>query len=429
LQGQDQSQESILNPHDLTRGVIEFDAETIIAYFADPERVMIILVVGPIVFLTLLAILAAIFIKRRRHREAQELESSMTIEKSDEERDAVPPPPDGVTYLRQPDQVRDEIAEDLDDIQQIKAVDEKGWLTKLKSGLNKTRQALTGNLVSIFSGKAALDDALLERIHEVLYRSDIGVKTADRLIDALKRDLRKNDAVTWEDARAVLEKEVTLILSSPEVPAVDKTTVALQVILIVGVNGVGKTTSIGKLAAHFIAEEKQVLLCAADTFRAAAIDQLKVWGQRLGVETIAHQQGADPAAVAYDAVKAAIARKADVLIVDTAGRLHSKKELMDELAKINRVIGKDLPGAPHETWLVIDATTGQNAAMQTKAFRDVVKLSGLVVTKLDGTAKGGAIIGIVNQHQLPIRYLGVGEKANDLRAFKAEDFAKSLFDG
>jgi fused signal recognition particle receptor len=199
------------------------------------------------------------------------------------------------------------------------------------------------------------------------------------------------------------------------------------VILVVGVNGVGKTTTIGKLSAHFLADDKKVLLAAADTFRAAAIEQLSVWGERLGVDVVKHKQGADPAAVAYDGVKAAMARGTDVLMIDTAGRLHAKQELMEELGKINRIIGRDLPGAPHETWLVIDATTGQNAMQQVKAFSQVVKLSGLVVTKLDGTAKGGVLLSIAEQFKLPIRYVGVGESAADLRPFNPTDFADSLF--
>jgi fused signal recognition particle receptor len=199
------------------------------------------------------------------------------------------------------------------------------------------------------------------------------------------------------------------------------------VILVVGVNGVGKTTSIGKLAARFLSEDKKVLLAAADTYRAAAIDQLQVWGERLGVDVIAHKQGSDPAAVAYDAVKAAIARNSDVLLIDTAGRLHSKNDLMKELQKIYKVIGKDLPGAPHESWLVVDATTGQNAVQQVKAFTEVASLTGLISTKLDGTAKGGVLIGISDTFKLPIRYVGVGEKATDLHEFKAADYVDSLF--
>lgn len=225
--------------------------------------------------------------------------------------------------------------------------------------------------------------------------------------------------------RLALQEEIASILSGHS-----RTLRASEhgplVLLIVGVNGVGKTTSIGKLAHYFRSQGKSVLLCAADTFRAAAIDQLKVWGERVGVEVVAHKAGADPAAVAYDGVKAAISRKMDVVMIDTAGRLHSKQELMDELAKIKRVIGRDLPDAPHETLLVLDATTGQNAAMQVKAFSEVVQVTGLVVTKLDGTAKGGVIVGISDKYDLPILFVGVGERPEDLKPFSAADYAHSI---
>jgi fused signal recognition particle receptor len=200
------------------------------------------------------------------------------------------------------------------------------------------------------------------------------------------------------------------------------------VLLVVGVNGVGKTTTIGKLAARFVAEGKNVMLCAADTFRAAAIEQLMVWGERNGVPVIKQHQGADPAAVAFDGVQAAKSRGVDVLMIDTAGRLHNKNDLMNELSKINKSIGKAYEGAPHETWIVVDATTGQNAVQQVKAFSEVTPVSGIVVTKLDGTAKGGVIVGIADQFKIPIRYIGVGEKAADLRAFEGPEFMKSLLD-
>jgi len=199
------------------------------------------------------------------------------------------------------------------------------------------------------------------------------------------------------------------------------------VLLVIGVNGVGKTTTIGKLAARFKAQGKSVMLCAADTFRAAAIEQLQVWGERNDVPVIKQHAGADPASVAFDGVQAAKSRGVDILIIDTAGRLHSKTELMAELSKINKSIGKDLPGAPHETWIVLDATTGQNAVQQCKAFSDVTSLTGIVVTKLDGTAKGGVIVGIADQFKLPIRFIGVGEKATDLKEFQATEFVESLF--
>lgn len=311
------------------------------------------------------------------------------------------------------------------DVEDIKNLDQSSWMKRLKSGLSKTRNSLQSSLGKAFGGKL-INEQTLEELHEVLFRADIGVRTTDKLVDHV-RDQLKDKEGGWDQVHPLLREKCLEIFNSHSKPEIKPDT-GPRVILVVGVNGVGKTTTIGKLAAHFLAEDKHVLLCAADTFRAAAIDQLKVWGERLGVKVVAHQQGSDPAAVAYDGVKAAISRKADVLIIDTAGRLHSKKELMQELNKIKRVIGKDLPEAPHETWLVIDSTTGQNAFAQTRAFNEVVPLSGLVVTKLDGTAKGGVIIGVSDESGLPVRYIGVGEAAKDLRVFKAEDYLSSLFD-
>ena len=309
------------------------------------------------------------------------------------------------------------------EIKELKEVDHASWLSKLQSGLSKTRSSLQKNLSDLFQGNK-IDDSTLERLHEVLFRADIGVSTADHLVEHIKTSAPEDGS--WENIKKMMREKINEIFLQQDFKA-EECAETPKVLLIVGVNGVGKTTSIGKLAAHFIAEDKTVLLCAADTYRAAAIDQLKVWGERLGVKVIAHQQGSDPAAVAYDGVKSAIAKKSDILMVDTAGRLHNKNDLMEELAKINRVIGKDLPNAPHETWLVIDATTGQNAFQQVKAFSNAVKLSGLIVTKLDGTAKGGVIIGISDQFKLPIRYIGVGEKASDLQKFEPKEFVDSLF--
>ncbi|MFK7825007.1 MAG: signal recognition particle-docking protein FtsY [Oligoflexales bacterium] len=309
-------------------------------------------------------------------------------------------------------------------IKEIKATDKASWLGKLQQGLSKTRNSLQSSMSNLFQGKK-IDDTTLESLHETLFRSDIGVATADKLVGHVNSSLKGKNS-SWEEVKSELHKAAFDIMSTTRHPLNIPST-GPQVILVVGVNGVGKTTSIGKLAAHFMSEDKTVLLCAADTFRAAAIDQLKVWGERLGTKVIAHQQGSDPAAVAYDGVKAAIARESDVLIIDTAGRLHSKNDLMQELNKIKRVIGKDLPEAPHETWLVIDATTGQNAFQQVKAFDEVAKLTGIIITKLDGTAKGGVIIGISDQFKHPIRYIGVGEKASDLREFNPKDYLDSLF--
>ena len=320
--------------------------------------------------------------------------------------------------------VTEDTSADTTVIKEIKATDDASWLSKLQQGLSKTRNSLQNSMSNLFQGKK-IDDTTLESLHETLFRSDIGVATADKLVGHVNNSLKGKNS-SWEEVKNELHKAAYDIMDTTKRP-LNIPSSGPQVILVVGVNGVGKTTSIGKLAAHFMSQDKTVLLCAADTFRAAAIDQLKVWGERLGTKVVAHQQGSDPAAVAYDGVKAAIARESDVLIIDTAGRLHSKNDLMQELNKIKRVIGKDLPEAPHETWLVIDATTGQNAFQQVKAFDEVAKLTGIIVTKLDGTAKGGVIIGISDQFKHPIRYIGVGEKASDLREFNSRDYLDSLF--
>lgn len=313
------------------------------------------------------------------------------------------------------------------DVEEIKNTDHGSWLNNLKRGLSKTRNQFTTRLTQLFTGKNAINDETLEEVHEILFRGDLGVTTTDLLVSKIRaRFAGANPPPTWDEVREELELQMKVILEASIKP-LNTPPSGPMVILVVGVNGVGKTTSIGKLAAHFLAQDKSVLLCAADTYRAAAIEQLQIWGERLGIDVIRHQAGADPAAVAYDATQAAMSRRMDVLIVDTAGRLHNKKELMDELGKIKRSIAKGLPGAPHETWLVVDATTGQNAVIQTQAFLEVAEISGMVVTKLDGTAKGGVVVGICDKFKVPIRYIGVGEKAADLRAFSPEDYAKSLF--
>ncbi len=319
------------------------------------------------------------------------------------------------------------IARAPSDVNDILQDNQQSWLGRLRAGLSKTRQQLSDNLSRLLSGGQLIDDKTLEQVHEVLYRSDMGVETADQLVAALKQRFGgSKEAPTWPMIAAALQESIETSMGAPE-PPLNQPAEGPLVILVVGVNGVGKTTSIGKLAARFLAQGKSVLLAAGDTYRAAAIEQLQVWGDRLSVPVIRHQQGSDPASVAFDAVKAAKARAVDVLLIDTAGRLHNKQELMDELAKIKKVIGRELPSAPHETWLVIDATTGQNAIVQVKAFGELIQLSGLIVTKLDGTAKGGVIIGIRQRFQLPIRYIGVGEKAADLKEFSIHEFTSSLF--
>lgn len=301
--------------------------------------------------------------------------------------------------------------------------DDISWSLRLKQGLQKTRNHLATNFSRLISGNK-IDEAVLEEIHELLYRADVGPKTADHLTEVIRSNFARGQQPEWEEVKLCLQQAILEIFEKAYVP--EKKIEGPRVILVVGVNGVGKTTSIGKLAAHFASDGKQVMLCAADTFRAAAIDQLKVWGERLNIPVIHQNQGSDPAAVAYDAVKAAVARNSDILLIDTAGRLHNKKDLMEELAKIRRVISKDLPTAPHDTWLVIDATTGQNAFQQIRAFNEVTDLNGVIVTKLDGTAKGGVIIGATQEFQLPVKFIGVGEKSSDLRKFEAKPFVDSI---
>ena len=301
-----------------------------------------------------------------------------------------------------------------------------GFFDKLKKGLNKTRENLTNKIEKLVIGYADIDEDFLDELEETLIMADVGVQTTEKLMTAVRKGIKKKEINSPEDLKPFLEKEIAEILNAGE----DTTRVAENgptVHLVIGVNGAGKTTTIGKLAAYYKAQGKSVMLAAADTFRAAAIDQLEVWAQRSGAQFIKHEEGSDPAAVAYDAVKAAVARKIDILLIDTAGRLQNKSNLMQELEKINRVIGREIPGAPHETLLVLDATTGQNAISQAELFTKAAPISGVVLTKLDGTAKGGVVIGIKSQLSMPVKWIGVGEGIEDLRPFVAEDFAKALF--
>ena len=301
-----------------------------------------------------------------------------------------------------------------------------GFFDRLKKGLTKTRENLTNKIEKLVIGYADIDDELLDELEETLIMADVGIETTERLMTAVRKGIRKKEINSPDDLRPFLQKEITAILSEGE----NETHVAEEgptVLLVIGVNGAGKTTTIGKLAAYYKGEGKKVLLAAADTFRAAAIDQLESWGEHTGVSVIKHEEGSDPAAVAFDAVKAAKARDVDVLIIDTAGRLQTKSNLMQELEKINRVIGREIKGAPHETLLVLDATTGQNAVSQVELFTKAAPITGVVLTKLDGTAKGGVVIGIKSRLKMPVKWIGVGESVEDLRPFDAEDFARALF--
>lgn len=296
------------------------------------------------------------------------------------------------------------------------------FFSRLKKGLAKTHDALVGRIAAALTGRLRIDDGLLEELEYALIAADVGMNTTMALVDQLKKAVRDKEVVDVEDVRPFLRKRIEAMVSAPAPSAGGKP----RVILMVGVNGAGKTTTIGKLASLFTAGGESVVLAAGDTFRAAAIEQLAEWSGRTGAPLIRHQAGADPSAVAFDAVKAAAARGADVLIVDTAGRLHTRSNLMEELKKVRRIIARELEGAPHETLLVIDGATGQNAINQVREFHASVPLTGIVITKLDGTAKGGALVGIVNETKIPVRYIGVGEKVEDLQPFDPALYAQAL---
>lgn len=314
-----------------------------------------------------------------------------------------------------------------------------GWLDKLglkkeeklDKGVEKSREGLLNKIGKSIAGKDKVDDATLDALEDALITSDVGVKTTIEIIDRLEARVARDKFITQNELQQIMREEITALLKEnrPDQPAEFDADFPTKphVIMIVGVNGVGKTTTIGKLAHLYKRAGKNVMLGAADTFRAAAVDQLKIWSERAEVPIIQQGQNADPAAVAYDTVASANSRGADVVIVDTAGRLHNKKSLMEELAKIKRVMGKVVDGAPHEILLVLDASTGQNAMQQANAFTDVVDVTGLVLTKLDGTAKGGIVIGVSNELNIPVKYIGVGEQIEDLQVFEREAFVKALF--
>lgn len=301
-----------------------------------------------------------------------------------------------------------------------------GILDKIKNGLSKTRAQLQTQIDWIIKGRP-LDDAAFDAIEEAVILADVGIETAEILIRAVKERWKLGQVKSETDLKRVMIEEIEKLLLACEMPL----SVGDQkpfIILMLGVNGVGKTTTMAKLAKLFLDENKKVLFGACDTFRAAAIEQLEVWAQKLGVDVIKHQDGADPAAVAYDATLAAKARGAHVLLLDTAGRLHTKVNLMEEMKKIKRVVQREISSAPHETLLVVDATNGQNAIAQARTFHEALALTGIIVTKLDGTAKGGFLLPIAHQLKIPVRYIGVGEKMDDLVPFRAKEFAAAMFD-
>lgn len=300
-----------------------------------------------------------------------------------------------------------------------------GFFDKIKSGLSKTRAAMSNTVGSVFSGFSSLDDEFYDELEENLILADLGVDTAVKAVERLRQTVRERRIKEPEGARDALREVLCDMLDVG--PTSLELSTKPSVVLVIGVNGVGKTTTIGKLAAQLKSEGKKVLLCAADTFRAAAADQLEIWAERSGTQLIRQDEGADPASVVFDAISAARARGSDVIICDTAGRLHNKQNLMNELNKISRILDRELPDSAKEILLVLDGTTGQNGLIQAKAFSEIAPVSGMVVTKLDGTAKGGIVIAVADALGIPVKYVGVGEGIDDLMPFDAESFTKALF--
>ena len=304
---------------------------------------------------------------------------------------------------------------------------EPNLLDKLKAGIQKTRSGLVDKLEDVLSGKKEIDADLLEELEYTLITADIGVKTTQDILERIRLRVDRKLTGDVHEIRNLIREQILEVLAASETP-IHTVTVPPAVVMVVGINGAGKTTTIGKLAHRFLAENRKVLLCAADTFRAAAIEQLEVWAERAGVKMVRQKTGADPSAVIFDGLQAAKAQGVDYVIVDTAGRLHTKDNLMAELEKMRRTCQRVIPGSPHEVWLVMDATTGQNGLEQARKFTESAGVTGIVLTKLDGTAKGGVVVAIARELNLPIRYIGIGEKIEDLLPFEPEKFVASLFD-
>ena len=301
------------------------------------------------------------------------------------------------------------------------------FFERLKEGLSKTKQSLVRNVDQVLFGEKKIDRDLFEDLEEMLITADVGPAFAEELIDEMKVIAKRSELSSPDVLRTIMRDNILFILKQREAPLVIPKN-GLYTVMVVGVNGTGKTTTIGKIANEFKGRGHNVMLAAADTFRAAAIEQLEVWGERVGIPVIKQKMGADPSAVVFDAVQAARARGCDVLVIDTAGRLHTKVNLMEELRKVKRIMGREFPGAPHEVLLVLDATTGQNAVSQAKMFNEAIGVTGLVLTKLDGTAKGGIIIRLAKEFEIPIRYIGIGEKMDDLRPFDSKEFVDALME-
>lgn len=371
------------------------------------------------------------FFKKKKNEEvAEDVEKILQDGEQDTGENTVDAPEKETENIVQDDELaEDNVSEDVQaaDVVEddVPAEKEKGFFARLKEGLTKTRNSINESFNQLFSGFSSIDEDFYDELEETLIMADLGLDTTERIIDNLKDMVKKNHIKEVEACRELvinIIKEQMLVEDSAYDFENQKT-----VMLIIGVNGVGKTTSIGKLAAQYKNAGKRVMMCAADTFRAAAIDQLKTWANRAGVEIISQQEGSDPAAVTFDAVKAAVARNVDILLVDTAGRLHNKKNLMDELAKMKRIIEKEDPDAHLETLIVLDGSTGQNALEQARQFSNVTKIDGIILTKLDGTAKGGIAIAIQSELSVPVKYIGVGEHIDDLQKFDPESYVNALF--
>ncbi|MBI5606228.1 MAG: signal recognition particle-docking protein FtsY [Deltaproteobacteria bacterium] len=301
----------------------------------------------------------------------------------------------------------------------------KGFFGRLKDRLTKTRETLISRVDHLVLGKKEIDEDLLDELEEILITSDLGVMTTRALIESVQQKVKRKELDNPERLKETLQQEILRFLEVPgKIPDYSQKPF---IILVIGVNGVGKTTTIGKLAQKFKSQGKKVLLVAGDTFRAAAGEQLEIWAGRSGAEIIRQKEGSDPSAVVYDGVKAARSRGMDLVLIDTAGRLHTRVNLMEELKKIRRVIRKEVPEGPHQTWLILDATMGQNAISQARIFNEAMEINGIILTKLDGTAKGGIIVGICNELKIPIEYIGIGEKVDDLQPFNPEEFVRALF--
>jgi fused signal recognition particle receptor len=303
-----------------------------------------------------------------------------------------------------------------------------GFFEKLKKSLSKTHQGLVEQIDRLVLGKKTIDQDLLDELEGILFAADLGVKASGQLIEGVHQGLKRGELKEPEKVKDFIKQEILRILQAGEKPlSIDFSQIKPFVFMVVGVNGVGKTTTIGKIAHQYSSQGKKVLIGAADTFRAAAVEQLQIWANRAGADLIKQSKGTDPSAVAFDSIHAAKARNIDLVFIDTAGRLHTKVNLMEEVKKVKRIIGRECPGAPHEVLLVLDATTGQNAISQAQLFNEAIGVTGIVLAKLDGTAKGGIIIGITQELNIPIRFIGVGEGIDDLREFNASEFVQALF--